>query len=86
MGGVGMLGGSWRAALAMADCTSWAAASMLRSNANWMVTWVIPWALIEFIESIPAMVENCRSRGVATEAAMFSGLAPGRVAVTRIVG
>ena len=32
---------------------------------------------MEVIESRPAMVANCRSRGVATEAAMVSGLAPG---------
>ena len=33
-------------------------------------------------ELMLAMVENCRSKGVATEAAMFSGLAPGRLADT----
>ena len=32
------------------------------------------------------MVENCRSSGVATEAAMVSGLAPGRPAFTWMVG
>ena len=32
------------------------------------------------------MVENCRSIGAATEAAMVSGLAPGSVAVTSMVG
>ena len=34
---------------------------------------------IEVIESRPAMVENCRSSGVATDEAMVSGLAPGRL-------
>ena len=38
------------------------------------------------MESRPAIVENCRSRGVATADAMVSGLAPGRLAVTWIVG
>ena len=32
------------------------------------------------------MVENWRSRGVATAEAMVSGEAPGRVVVTRMVG
>ena len=32
------------------------------------------------------MVANCRSSGVATAEAIVSGLAPGTVAVTRIVG
>ncbi len=32
------------------------------------------------------MVENCFSSGVATAAAIVSGLAPGRLALTLIVG
>ena len=32
------------------------------------------------------MVENCRSSGPATDAAMVSGLAPGSFAVTAMVG
>jgi hypothetical protein len=47
---------------------------------------VDPMVLEDVIESIPGMVENCRSRGVATEAAIISGLAPGRLAFTCIVG
>ena len=31
---------------------------------------------------MPAMVENCFSSGVATDEAMVSGLAPGKVAFT----
>ena len=85
-GGVGMPGGSCGAAAAMAACTSWAAASMFRSRLNWIVIWVMPWALVEVIESMPAIVENCFSSGVATAEAMVSGLAPGRLAVTWIVG
>jgi hypothetical protein len=40
----------------------------------------------ELIDVTPAIVENCFSRGVATDAAMVSGLAPGRLALTWIVG
>ena len=35
---------------------------------------------------MPAIVENCFSSGVATVAAIVSGLAPGRLALTVIVG
>ena len=35
---------------------------------------------------MPAMVENCFSSGVATAEAIVSGLAPGRLAVTWMVG
>jgi len=38
--------------------------------------------LVELMAVTPAMVVNWRSKGVATEAAMFSGLAPGRLALT----
>ncbi|MNC86426.1 hypothetical protein D3C83_20880 [compost metagenome] len=59
---------------------------MLRSRLNCRVIWVVPSALVEFIESSPAMVENCFSSGVATADAMVSGLAPGNDADTWIVG
>src|SRR5260370_41542633 len=85
-GGGGMPGGMWGWAAAMDACMSWAAASMLRSRVNWMVIWVFPSALVEVIESMPAMVENCFSSGVATAEAMVSGLAPGRAAVTWMGG
>ena len=42
--------------------------------------------LDELIVVTPSMVENSRSRGVATEAAIVSGLAPGSEALTRMVG
>ncbi len=51
-----------------------------------MVIEVLPSELEEFIESMPAMVENWRSSGVATDAAMVSGLAPGSAAFTWMVG
>ncbi len=81
-----MSGGSWRCAAAIAACTSWAAASRFRDRLNWRVIWLEPTPEVEFIESRPAMVENCRSSGVATEEAMVSGLAPGREAETWRVG
>jgi hypothetical protein len=58
--------------------------SRLRSNCR--VMRVVPRALVEVMESMPAMLENSFSNGVATEAAMFSGLAPGMEAETCTVG
>src|SRR5207249_10399896 len=81
-----MLGGSSGADLAIMACTSWAAASMFRSRLNWMVICVRPSALDDVIESMPAIVVNCFSSGVATADAIVSGLAPGRAAATWIVG
>src|SRR5437879_11290477 len=78
--------GSWRRVLEIAGCTSCAAASMLRSSVNWSVMLVLPRLDEEVIWSTPAIVENCFSRGVATADAMVSGLAPGRLALTWIVG
>jgi len=46
----------------------------------------MPWPLSEVIWSTPAIVENCFSNGVATAEAIVSGLAPGRLAFTVIVG
>src|SRR5690348_3116589 len=78
--------GSWLEAAVIAVCTSWAAASMLRVRSNCSVICVLPMALVEVIESSPAMVVNCFSSGVATAEAMVSGLAPGRLAETVMVG
>src|SRR6266513_2666062 len=86
VGGVGICGGNWRPAAEIADCTSWAAASRLRSSVNWMVIWVEPCVLDELIELMPAIVENWLSSGVATADAMVSGSAPGSEALTTIVG
>ena len=47
---------------------------------------VLPSWLVEVICVMPAMRPNMRSSGVATEEAMVSGLAPGRLAPTKIVG
>src|SRR5689334_23675210 len=59
---------------------------MSRSSENWMVMLVEPSWLDDVMLSMPAIVENCLSRGVATAAAIVSGLAPGRFALTEIVG
>ena len=59
---------------------------MFRDRTNWIVIRVHPWPLEELIESTPAMFENSFSRGVATVAAIVSGLAPAKFAKTMIVG
>jgi hypothetical protein len=71
---------------AIAAWTSCAAASMSRSRVNWSWMLVCPTLLVEVITSMPAIVENSRSSGVATADAMVSGLAPGSDAFTLIVG
>ena len=59
---------------------------MSRSRSNCSVIWVEPRLLEELMVVMPEMVESWRSIGVATEAAMVSGLAPGRLADTTMVG
>src|SRR5665213_1683018 len=59
---------------------------MGRFSANCSVIDVEPSVFTEFIESIPSMVENCRSSGVATAEDMVSGFAPARLALTTSVG
>src|SRR6202140_3257576 len=86
VGGVGIDDGSERAAAAIADCTSCAAASILRSSENCRVMVASPSVETEVIVSMPAMVENCFSSGVATAEAIVSGFAPGSDAWTWIVG
>ncbi len=81
-----MFCGSCRSVWAMAACTSAAASSMSRSRVNCRVIEVLPWPLVLVSASRPAMVENWRSSGVATELAMVSGLAPARLALTEMVG
>ena len=70
----------------MAACTSTAAPSSLRPRSNSSVIWVEPSEFEDDMEFNPAIVENWFSSGVATAAAMVSGLAPGRLAVTCRVG
>ena len=59
---------------------------MLRFRSNCSVMFVLPCVLVELSESSPAMVANCFSSGSATDDAIVSGLAPGRLAWTWMVG
>ncbi len=86
LGGIVISIGNRRCAIVSAVCTSSAAASMLRLRSNWMVMTLVPCEELDDIEEMPAMVDSCRSMMPATEAAMVSALAPGRVAVTAMVG
>ncbi len=70
----------------MAASTSRAAPSMSRLRSNCRVTLVEPRPLEDVISVMPAIRPNWRSSGVATEAAIVCGLAPGRLAPTEIVG
>jgi hypothetical protein len=70
----------------MAAWVSRAAALMSRLRSNCRVTVALPMELLDVISVTPAMRVNCFSRGVATDTAMISGLAPGNEALTRMVG
>jgi hypothetical protein len=59
---------------------------MLRVKSNCSVIAVVPWTLVEVIWLTPGKSANCRSSGCATDEAIISGLAPGRLALTLIVG
>src|ERR1700730_14982020 len=86
VGGLGRPLGSRPLAALIAVCTSVAAPSIARLRLNWSVIEVEPRPLTEFIEARPGMAANCCSSGVGTADAIVSGLAPGRVADTLIVG
>jgi hypothetical protein len=79
------LGSKLREAL-MAACTSRAAPLMSRLSSNCRIRVVDPWLLVDVISVIPAICPRLRSSGVATVAAMVSGLAPGSEALTMMVG
>ncbi len=79
------VGSSARAAL-IAACTSRAAPLMSRSRSNCRITRVEPSDEREVISLTPAIEPSARSSGVATVAAIVSGLAPGRLACTEMVG
>jgi len=81
-----MSDGKLRVARNSAACTSTAAASMSRFGSNSSVMLVLPSVLVEVIIDKPGMVENCFSSTLATEAAMVSGDAPGRLAETLMMG
>src|SRR5208282_1674594 len=74
------------AAELMAACTSRAAPLMSRLRSNWSITYADPTELVDVISVTPAMRVNCFSSGVATDADITAGLAPGSLAKTMIVG
>src|SRR6476646_6823111 len=86
VGGVVIVGGSCFNAAEIADCTSSAAASILRSSENCSVICEMPVPLSDVIESSAGIDENCFSSGVATADAIVAGAAPGRFALTWMVG
>ena len=51
-----------------------------------MVIWLVPCEEFDDIDEMPAIVESWRSMTPATDDAMVSALAPGKVAVTAMVG
>ena len=86
VGGEGMPAGSSGITSAIAVWTSTAALSIDRARSNCSVTFVLPVPLDEVIESMPAIVVNCRSIGLATDEAIVVGSPPGRPAWIWIVG
>src|SRR5687768_11703596 len=86
VGADGMSIGSLGIAAEIAVCTSVAAESRLFSSANSSVRLVLPCVLFDVTSLSPLICMNCRSSGVATLAAIVSGLAPGYEAVTWITG
>src|SRR5206468_10815731 len=83
---VGSAAGRHPRAALMAACTSRAAPSMFRFRSNWSTIDEDPRTLVDVISVTPAIRPNCRSSGVATDVAIVSGLAPGKLAWTEIVG
>src|SRR3974390_1656627 len=59
---------------------------MLRFKSNCSVMLVVPKKLADVISVTPAIRPNWRSSGVATDEAIISGLAPGKLAPTETVG
>src|ERR1700684_995458 len=82
----GKLDGNWARAALIAACTSRAGASVLRRRVNCIVIRQLPSELDEVISVRAAMRPNWRSSGVATADAIVSGLAPGKLALTEMVG
>src|SRR6202789_4262770 len=59
---------------------------MLRLRSNCKVIEVLPSELDDVISVMPAMWPNWRSSGVAIDDAIISGLPPGKLACTEMVG
>src|SRR5579871_3353077 len=70
----------------IAPCTSRAAPSILRLRSNWIAIRERPSELREVNSVTPGLAPGRRASGAATVAAMVSGSAPGRVALTTMVG
>ena len=85
-GGAGIPAGKSGITAAIAVWTSTAALSMSRFRSNCSVTFELPVELDEVISSIPAIVVNWRSSGLATADAIVVGSPPGRPAPTFSVG
>src|ERR1700712_179329 len=79
------VGRSARAAL-MAACTSRAAPSMSRFRPTCTVIRAEPTELCDVISATSAIEPRCRSSGLATLVATVSGLGPGKLACTEMVG
>src|SRR5688572_24101259 len=86
VGADGMSIGRKGVAAEIAVCTSVAAPSMLLSSRNSSVRLVWPCVLLDVTRTRPLICMNCRSSGVATFAAIVSGLAPGYEALTWMTG
>src|SRR5215475_13777340 len=86
VGGEGRFFGNCPVAAFIAACTSPAAASMLRSRSNWMVIDDWPSTLVEVSCDTPGICAIGYSNGCATVVAIVSGLAPGNLALTEMVG
>jgi len=86
VGSVGRSVGRSLSAALSAACTSRAAPSMLRLRSNWIVMRDWPSEVTEVSSVTPEISPRRRSIGAATVAAMIFGSAPGRLAVTLMVG
>ena len=86
LGRVGRSVGRSACAAFSAACTSPAARSMRRSRSNCSVMFAMPTELVDQIRSTPEIAARRRSSGAVTDAAITPGSAPGRLAVTWIVG
>ena len=62
--------GSVEAAALMADCTSWAAASMSRPSSNCSVIWLSPNELCDAMVDSDGIWPNCRSSDAVTSETM----------------
>src|SRR5947207_10400547 len=85
-GGAVSVGGNNGIAAEMAVWTSVTALSMLRLRSNVRLMLLLPVRLCEVISSMPAIVVNWRSSGLATDAAIVTGWPPGRFVLIWIDG